>query len=75
MKSILPAADELVLSDRLFGGEDEEFKGVIPRFVQLAPREPAREMRSIVTNKILSRNKLCNFVELTASVARECRNI
>jgi hypothetical protein len=47
VKLVLPAPDELLLSERLFGagGEKvEELKGVIPRFVQLAPNEPVREI-------------------------------
>lgn len=44
MKLVLPASDELLPSDWLFGagGErEDEFKGVIPRFAQSPPIEPA----------------------------------
>jgi hypothetical protein len=44
----------VLLSDRLFGGgaeREEELKAVIPRFLQLAPKEPVREIWSIVTEE------------------------
>lgn len=57
---VLPASDELLPSDWLFGagGEREEFNGVIPRFAQLPPIEPTTNVKHYSRKIIFFKEKV-----------------